>query len=273
MKEKTKVWYINFSVGKVENDKPYFLKKYWSIRETFYDDLSGISVIRNKDIIKTVDENELARLKRKLGRFDYSDAVIIADYKMSGLLGIEDMMFQARKNEFINNREYIIDRIQEKYLGNENATVVIDNTAWSRKELFVILRTLKDYYRKIKILTDASRIDLGELAEVFYDEWGAVISIYRIDCYPVERQNFVLFLLKRWNPMWTYRIRYDAAYVVENVQREHKRMQGTGKNTFSGLVYNSKKPLSYELGVNMAWQKPAMYEKFRVNVIDIYELE
>jgi hypothetical protein len=73
--------------------------------------------------------------------------------------------------------------------------------------------------------------------------------------------------------MWKYRIRYDAAYVIENDTRDHKRTRGKGKNTFSGLVYNSKKPISYELGVNMAWQKPSMYEKFHVNVIDIYELE
>lgn len=271
MKTKIPIQYIDFSMENLENASAWFRKKEWEIRKDCCGDFSGLKIIRNKDIIKTIGNRELAILKRKLKDYDYSDAVVFGDYKMSGLLHISDISFEARKNEFLNNRDYIIETIGAKSC--ENATVVIDNSSWNRKEVFSILITLKDHYRRIKILADTERVDLSDLAEVFYDEWGAVISIYPLNCYPPDKQNFVLFLLKRWNLMWEYRIRYDAAYVVETEIRDHKRTRGKGRNTFSGLVYNNKKPVSYELGVNMAWQKPVMYEKFHVNVIDIYELE
>lgn len=294
MREKQSIQYVRFSKLNASTRKGLgWRKKYVEASMEHINGLAGICVRCRIDIKNDNNRNNdiiVNAAQKILDKYDTSDAVIYVDPDMAQYMGMEDVMFRARKYEFTNNCEYIIGRMQSIYGSSNSVTLVIDSVKWDRREIFNILTAVKNCYRHINILTSRDELELQQIAETMYDEWGVVINIYSLRAGRVGVQDMVIFLVKQWSDSWDRRLSYYVSYIVEDVEsvrvRLHDRMGvGSGiirsndtasgerpwRRRFSGLIYKADNELPYGLAVNLAWQKPVIFEKLCISMIDICE--
>ena len=273
MKEYKKVQYVKFIFDNKNERKLWFKKGYYEVTENRYGNLNGI-IITGHNILNTgFGDRQIKGLKKQLCNYDMSEAVIIADEYMSRVLDIKDMLFQARKYEFMHNLTFITDRLKSRMSENESMVIVLDSVRWDTGDLFKILTVVKNHYRKIDVITGSDVYNLSRLSEVVYEEWGVILHIYTYNSYHGNDCDMALLFLKnadRLDTLWKRRLGYKAAYVVEDNRRFNSNNRH--KCAFSGLVYKVDGLIPYEIGVNMAYQKPVVYEKFHVSVIDICEM-
>ena len=215
-------------------------------------------------------------LKKLLGKYDYRDAVVMADDIMSEYLGIKDILFQARKQEFLDNLTFIIGKMHTS--DGKSATIVTDDMKWSVRELFAILTVVKNYYREINVVAENETINgVERIKEVMYDEWGVVLNIYSSKEQIKDRQDMILFLIREWDERIKKQLSWNYAYLV--CERQPKRLRRelntdrTYRVLYSGIAYKKDELLPYEIMVNMAWQKPLVFKNFHVSCVDIYALE
>lgn len=287
MNRKTAVQYVYFKSCWEEKCLPG--RKSWRIHEASLGTFKGIIVekIRKNRKVKNPGKNkdmEIVRLMKLMNKYDYSNAVIWADSFLTEYFEMTDIMFQARKQEFIGNLSFILNSIQKRAVtceddnGRENAAIVIDSDEWSTRELFAILTAVKNYYREINVVAHSpEHLGIKRIKEVMYDEWGVVINIFEREMQVEEIQNLVLFLVKEFTESVKGGIQWHNAYLVSEKEtldyhREREKLPGMGK-IYSGLMYQAGEILPYDLMVNMAWQKPILFKNFHVSVVDIYALE
>ena len=277
MTEKKNLQYVNF-IYKVDNVKrQLFMRKWFDIEEESYGGLYGIRVsLRAKDI-KVLDDKSIVMLNRYLKGYDMSKATVFADDTMAEVLGITDMLFQARKYELLHNCSYIVESLKNRAEGCDTMAIVIDSDKWDSKDIFTILTVVKNYYKGIDIVTAKDNHELSRISELMYEEWGVVINIYTFRSYDRKIQDMVLFFInneERLYNFWRRKVNYRVAYAVADRRCGNNGGMPRTKitNIFSGLVYKTTEGIPYELGVNIAFQKPLIYEKFHVSSIDICEL-
>ncbi len=244
------------------------------ITKDFCPPFEGVRIV-NRGYLKK-DNKDNSSLMRKLGDYDLSEAVVIADNDTASVLGISDVFFRAVKYELTRNISFIMDKIKQRFKGDESAALVISGSGWEIKELYLILTTVKNYYKKIDIITDNETMNFNRLIEAVYDEWGLMLHRYSIKDYHGEKKDFVLYLVRSWNDRLKRIVPFSIAYVVEEkcsinkcLMRE-KRDMGM-EEIYSGLSYRTESGENVPFGVHLAWQKPVIYEKFHVSVIDICE--
>ena len=213
-------------------------------------------------------------MKKQLREYDLSEAVVLADHMMAGLFDMTDMLFAARKYELLHNCTFIVKMLKLRAAGDERMALVIDSDRWETRDIYTILTVVKNYYKQIDIIMLAENAELSRLSELMYDEWGMVINIYKYNDHDAALNDMVFFLVKnedRLYSFWKRNVKYLAAYVVAEQRCVDNRYSCNSNvkmpDMYSGLVYET-----CELGVNMAYQKPLIYEKFHVSSIDICEL-
>lgn len=265
--------YVRFIYDGTGKRTSFFRRNSYAVREESTGGFDGLTVTKISSGIERLDDKQLSLLVKCLKEYDLCDATLLADDKMAEMLGITDMLFQARKYEFMHNLTFIMDRLKSRAAGNESMVMVLDSGRWDTGDLFKILTVVKNYYRKIDVITGNDVYNLSRLSEVAYDEWGVILHIYTYNSYPGNNCDMALLFLKntdRIDTLWKRRLQYNLAYVVADKCRGDGRK--AVKGTYSGLVYRAEDEIPYELSVNMAYQKPVVYEKFHVSVIDICEL-
>lgn len=240
-------------------------------------------------IRKQQKKRMLTGLRRVLRRYDLLNSVIGADRRMAHDLQLEELLFQARKLELLQNRERILRQV-----GNGGQTIskayhhmllVLDSEKWNWEELYAILLTAKDLYEEISLLCEKDSSGIRSLARELYEECGLVLHM-RTGREVGIRADFVLFLLRDWHLEQWDMVEFYTAYTVVDVEagseirrcRERLTEHGVKREgrhrIYAGLVYEQKgKQLPYQFGANLAWQKPSLYEEFEISIVAIYRME
>ena len=275
MAEKKKLQYVNFIYGTDNMRRQLFRRRWFDIVEESCGELNGIRVVSRRENIKELDDKNIARLNRCLKDYDMSEATVLADQTMAELLGITDMLFQARKYELIHNCSYIVEKLKARAPEDNTMAIVAESDKWDSKDIFSILTVVKNYYKRIDIITAKYECGLERISELVYEEWGLVVNIYTFRNYHRKLQDMVLFFIsceERLYSFWRKKVNFRVAYVVydRNYNNGIKKLKIA--NVFSGLDYKISDNIPYEYGVNIAYQKPLIYEKFHVSSIDICEL-
>ena len=284
MRNKKKVDYICLKKGK--NDKRFFFKRHLSISESTLGKFHGLTVERNSECLREEKALKIDELIRAIGKYDYTNAVVWADNHMADYFEISDVLFQARKQEFLDNIVFVIESFAKKDFGNEkdqktigeNATVIIDSINWGTRELFLILTAVKNYYREINIIIRGNgNYGIERIKEIMYDEWGVVLNVYGEGDELKKAQSVAIFLVKEFNESVKNAVQWHRAYLVSERENDNNkrilRKNVKDKEVYSGLVYKTDKILPYYLMVNMAWQKPLLFKNFNVSIVDIYAFE
>ena len=266
MLEKKKIYYIDFVNIRESKRKRFFGKRFAITKDCKYG-FEGIRISGRIDLLNDGSDRLLRKLTAALRNYDLSETVVMADCVTAEIIGISDMLFEAKKYELIHNCAFIMEQIHRRFSGRENAVIVLESDKWNVRDVFLILTVIKNYYRNIDVVAKYKTADLVRLTETVYDEWGMVLHIYSVNDYHGEDRDFALLLLTKWSMAWKKKIPFESAFLVTEEEYENK-----AENIYSGLVYMAGLVLPCALGRNIAWQKPVLYEKFHVSVIDICEI-
>ena len=273
MKAEKKVYYVKF-IYKKNNKKTYLLRKNkYEILEEETGPFSGLRIVCNEMKMNRTVERDINILQKRLKGYDLSEAVVMADDKMSETLGVSDIFFKAKKYEMMNNLKYIMEKLKGRARDDNSLVIALESSDWKEVELYKILTVVKNYYKRIDVVVSGGIYNLSRISETVYEEWGLILHTYTYNSFHDKECNMALLLLK--NPdyscnMWKRKLDYRVAYMVS--EKEICDSKNIPKGTFSGLKYTSGDVVFNELGVNMAYQKPVLYEKFHVSVIDICEM-
>lgn len=278
MRNKKTVDYICLKKGK--EDKRFFLKKHLNASESTIGKFHGLTVEKKGEYLRADKNLKIEELIKIIGKYDFTNAVVWADNYMADYYEISDILFQARKQEFLDNIVFITEYFSRMNVNDSKgkAAVVIDSDNWSTRELFLILTAVKNHYREINVIIRRND-DCGieRIREVMYDEWGVVLNVYGQGERLREVQSLVIFLVKDFDERVKNIVRWHTAYLVAEKENEmNKRVQSKcrrDKAVYSGLVYKTNTIEPYYLMVNMAWQKPLLFKNFNVSVVDIYAFE
>lgn len=275
MKEKKIIQYVDFKFGGGEPKGLLRQRKCFHIDEMQCSGMNGIRVVVNDKAITALKNGHIKKLEKILKGYDLSEAVVTADNEMAKVLNITDMLFEARKYELLRNCSLIMNVINQRFPAMATVVVVIGSNRWNMKDLFSILTVIKNYFRKIDIVMEYQIPNITSLVEAAYEEWGVVIHAYTLRNYHRNKMDFALLLLNEWKYGNEKRIPYNVAYLVTDEGSEAmliERGSNRGHNIFCGLVYKAGNELLYSRGTQIAWQKPVLYEKIHVSVVDICEL-
>lgn len=244
----------------------------------------GISILQILLPTWQIQENTIdvtkKRVAKRLKGYDAKEAVIITDTSLAVPLGIDDVLFEIRKQEFLRHADYIF----RKMPGN-HVLIVMGEAAkskFTRQELLEMLLEIKNQYREISIFCNSDKM-LSDLTEFLYDEWGVIVHVLDETSIKEYFYDAALFLTaNKENPDFDS-VAFGKGYVLMDSITElscgYKRFynahsRGRQGALFSGLVYEKNgKEFSYELAVNIAFQNFALFKKFEISFIDIYELE
>ncbi len=225
-------------------------------------------------IIEMVKKTIRKKLKRKLGKKEPESCVVGADLIMAKYLHIDDELFRGRKKELLVNREKILSGTAftgRKPQPGDSFLLVLESGGWSEQEVLALLQTAKDYYKDLNIVMNGNHINASKLSKILYEEFGVVLHFLSeqegIRC----DADFSLFLLEKWQER-IYRYHFRKGYVVAEQERGMVRNKMEGR-LCSGFAYASEKTeLPYQMGVDIFYQNPKLYEKFVITCIDIYSL-
>ena len=192
-------------------------------------------------------EKELRYLKKGLLAYDVSQAVVAAEEQMSHYLELSNLLFQARKQECLMHARWLF-----KWFGNhrgEEMSIVVDSCKWKANELLALMIEARNYYRNINLVVPEDRELADHLAVTMYEEWGVVVQIYTGRERPPKKQDFVLFLVQKWERKWRKECSFLQAYLVteqisgqftrQNVRSVFMEQNGHG-GLYSGFVYESR---------------------------------
>ena len=275
MNKKKKIYYVYFRKGRRNNRKFSLCKKDLIIEEEQKCEFNGIRVIVNNAEEVSLSDRKLKKLEALLKDYDISETVVVADREIAKKLDISDILFMARKNEFIKNCDFIFSKIKENVKNYDTAVIVLGSSKWNVKDIYSILTAVKNYYEKIEIVTEYQVPGITNLVELAYDEWGLVLRVYSIRNYHGVKRALAVFLLDKWKRFWERRVPFDAAYVIADESMSVAAGEITGdkkRRIYSGLKYKSDIDIDDVICTHMTWQKPVLCEKFHVSVIDICEL-
>lgn len=276
MKNKKKIYYVYFITNKKNGVISSYRKKNFIIEEDRSGAINGIRIIVNRHLISSLNEKKDKRFERITREYDISDAVIIADKYLADKLEIADILFMARKKEFINNCDFITATINKRSHRSDSAVIVIGSGRWNVKDIYSILTVVRNYYKTIDVVMEYQMSGITGLAELVYNEWGIVLNLYPIKSYPCIRKDYAVFLIKRWRDYLKKKVPFETAYVVtddDSFVEDHDHFFERNGTMYMGLKYVSDGNVEDTLCTQMTWQKPLLCEKFHVSVIDICELK
>lgn len=270
MKKKEDVDYIYCKVVKGQK------KVKWKIQKT-----PGLSILQITfgEIKKKKFECEIWRVIR---RFSVQNAVVNADTPAAEQLEIQEMLWEAKREEFMCHRAYIMDQLLEKtpYAKEKNGdrrklVMVIRDDAWNPKNLLMLFLVAKDRFEEMFLVADKESQWVTNLLKILYQEWGIVLHVYTEDEMWVKRMDHfdvAIFLVDRWDRKYTECIYYETGYLVMGESEE--TCKTNGRKLYSGLRYewNGKK-MPKEYGRLLSVQRPEQYHKKQVSVVDICPIE
>lgn len=277
MREKQKIDYI------------YFIKKSSGgkkLRVQIKQEL-GIEVFQ-AEVMPISKERMIRKIKKKIKKYQFHHVVIDADNEMSEWLELDELLFQARKQELMQNRELIFRYFQNDRVSTMRCSMllVLESEKWSHKDILSLLVTAKDYYEDISIVFEEDYIGVEQIVETLYEEWGVVLHVLSKKEIPEQRQDFILFLSKELNRNIIRKYQFCNAYVVVEKEKNKVRrgraeklvteamQRNRAKLLYSGFVYEREgKRLPYQRAVNIAYQNPLFYQEINISIVAIYRIE
>lgn len=248
---------------------------------------SGIHVLQI-GVSLPLKEGKIKKIKRGLKKYQLNHNVIGADNEMAAQLEIEELLFQARKRELLQNKEKILCQMKNMGAqeGRNSVLFVLNSRKWSHKDILSMLLTAKDYYEDINIVLEWDYIGIEQFVETMYEEWGVVLHVVQREEVFMSKFNLVLFLLEKWEKQVIEQYEFRGAYMVldmEDVRLKRKYTEEWGekergglkkKSLYSGLAYEKEqKKIPYQMAVNIACQNPILYSEFSLSAVAIYRLE
>lgn len=226
----------------------------------------------------------LKRVQRKLRKYDLKNCVVGAEEEMAELLEMEDLLFQARKLEFLRYREVIFKKLKKEGKEGKRSSMLlmVNSSKWNTQDILTILVTAKDYYEDIMVVMKEEYFDAEQLQNVMYEDWGVMLHFIKEE----ERKeaDFGLILSEECEKDIYQKAFLKVSYqIAERESGKVKRrkllrltVEKEPKNgsIYSGLVYEREgRRIPYRMGVNIAAQNPALYDKFHISAVAIYEQE
>ena len=229
---------------------------------------------------------EFGRLTQKKGmkktaklirRFEMQNVVIGADGKAARLLQMEDVLFAARQQELLQHQDYIVDSLmpvdQNSQKCRHRLLVILEDPHWGRKELLRCILGAKDRFEDIAVCVMAPGVEIDNMIEDVYREWGIVIDILSVEQIRQQYFHMVYFFVTRWRETLRLSCNYQAAYLVsyEEVEKETHILRKNA-SVHAGLKYMIQgRRLCGDYARNLAYQQPEEYEKKGVSVVAICE--
>lgn len=298
MREKKSVDYIYLTKGPNNQNRVYFYEKEWSgIRLLQIEVREKRKRIRKKEEglkkrKKRIEEKNRKRIKKRLQNYDIEQSVIGADEKMSEEFQLKELLFRARKQELLMNRERIFDwftvRIPKDTVDSKvsrtrsTMLLVLGSSQWNYEEVLSILLAVKDYHEELYIVHGRDDIGIDSIIQKLYGDWGIVLHVVSEKVARAQKMDFILFLLEKWDWSKLKKYQYDNAYIVAEVEKDNlvrkniemlteKKQVGNTGNVYSGLVYERQgKRIPYHMAVNIACQNPIFYKEFAISIVAIY---
>lgn len=221
-------------------------------------EIAGIKILevnyfeKNKKVKEEKEQNidsrekVFKRIQRKLKKYDLQNCVIGATEEMAELLEMKDLLFQARKLEFLKHGDEIFKNLKVEGKEGKRSSVLLklNSSKWNAQDVLTILVTAKDYYEDVVVMMEEEYLDAEQLQNVMYEDWGVML-------YFVEEEieaDFELTLSERWEA--------KSGTIYLNLAYERAGLR-----------------LPYQMAVNIAAQNPALYEDFQISIVAIYGQE
>lgn len=228
-----------------------------------------------------LSKSMVKKIKKEIKKYQTEGCVLGADEKLAGQIELTDVLFRARKQELLRQKEYIFAQLKfSKEGGRSSMLLVINSRKWDFKEIMLLLLTAKNYYEDIYVKLEEDSVEIKQIADYLYEEWGVMLHIQSWEMMAeVKEYDFVLFLLREWKKDIVRKYVFCKAYIVMEtekgvVRNEEKVFRDNNRCLYSGLMYEREnKHLPYQMAVNIACQNPALYKGFAVSFIAIYRLE
>lgn len=228
-------------------------------------------------------EKTIKKIQRKMKKIDLQNCVIGATEEMAELLEMEDLLFQARKLEFLRYREVIFKKLKKE--GNEgkrsSMLLMVNSSKWNTQDILTILVTAKDYYEDIMVVMKEEYFDAEQLQNVMYEDWGVVLHFIQEER---KEADFGLILSAKGeeniSDKYFVSVSYQIAEKESGKVKRRKLLRLTVEkepkdgSIYSGMVYEKQGiRIPYQMGVNIAAQNPALYDEFHISAVAIYEQE
>lgn len=217
----------------------------------------------------------MKKAARLIRRFEMQNVVIGADGKAARLLQMEDVLFVARQQELLRNQLYILDSLllgnRDLQKGRQRLLFVLEDTHWGRKELRQCILGAKDRFEDIAVCVMAPGIEIDNMIEDIYREWGIVIDIVSAEQIRQQYFHMVYFFVTRWRETLRLCCNYRVAYLVsyEGVEKETHILRENA-SVHAGLKYTIQgRRMRGDYARNLAYQQPEEYEKKGVSVVAI----
>lgn len=264
-----------------------FIRQKWGKRKQvkeLYENVSGISVLKltvtekkrkdqRENSNKNASEYLQAKLKKIAKRYQIEHCAVGADYAMAERLQMTRALFLARKHELLERRQEVLgeDPGMTTASARRSFLLVLDSEGWSGQEVLQLFLTAKDYYNDLNIVVKRNDINLEQIREFLYDEWGIVLNVLSEHTAMKSKMNYALFLLERWkDTIYGYSI--NRGYVLLEHERGIIRTRRKG-DLNAGFVYEcGGLEIPYQMAVDIFYQNPELYDKFTITFIDIYSV-
>lgn len=292
MREKEKIDYIYFDYQESKRNGVLFQRE----------ELAGIAILKviirikkrkrkpKKECINSekspqkeicLSDRMMKKIKKEIKRYQTEGCVLGADREIADQLELTDALFQARKLEMLQQRNFIFKQLRpENKEGRNRMLLILESRKWNLKEILSLLLTAKDYYEDIYVAYEEDFFGIDRITEYLYEECGVVLHVQNKErTAKVQEYDFVLLLLEKWEDRLVRKYAFHRAYVVMEEERgmirnAEKELKDKWGILYSGLVYKKQhEQLPYQMAVNIACQNMVLYAEFAVSFVAICRLE
>lgn len=259
--------------------------------------IAGIQVlmvaipIHKKELLKKrLSEKYLNKLKkrlyRKLRSYPLSACAVSGEEIFQRCLLDERTGFKARKTELLMRGDTILKYLRLKGEKNkrQRLLVYVESRNWKESELYEIIWMAMNDYEDV-VISCEDFAGFADMAGKLFEESGLMVSFIDMQSVKMEHFDCVIFLVWEWGDRYREGMDFERAYVVaeqDNSLNKIRRMKRESKEgrrrdnreCYSGLCYEcNKKKISYQMAVDLLYQKPDFCEKIGISSVAIYSLE
>ena len=278
----------------------YFMENRLSEKvEKEFLDFEGISILKVKiPIIKERDtfgrivsinlDAYIWKKVKQIMKCYLSEGIVIgAQDDVAKALEIDDIIFDARKQELLSNVKWIMRQLRQEVTEVSGYTplkrykrllLITDETCFNSVELTSFLLTAKDYYEELFLatteVTDVHKFVANEL----YEQWG--ILLHFVDLMQMVEVDTV-FLARNFG--CNKEERMETAQLQEEQIKEIVRYKNMytltpltllSKNVYMGILYEIKeKEVPYYFATNCTYQNQSLCQEFAWNSVAICHMK
>lgn len=261
--------------------------------------LYGITVLHiifknSYDCDKKSWQRELKKVKRKIKKYDYTNARIHMDEKMEAVFEKTGLAYISRKNELIENARDILTTLRGEATGKRSEVIfVLGKNLLTLSELKQLLLIAKDLYEDITVYVEDNLMMYGNVFSYMENEWGVVVNrVVSQDklkpCYEsgicivhdFDALKTLVCVIANCYALFHESVLYENNNhdMNENNRPRNKYMYGRQQHQhlYMGYEYYMEHQLlPYEMAVDLLYQYENNYQnnKFQPTFVAIYEVK